>query len=308
MSRAQPSPAPACSAPRRALGAVALLAAACMSSAWAAPGADDAARHGSEARTVVQSGQPALGDGADQRLRQIIARAQAEPRAPATAVSTAPDGAPTTAPAWWGAPRVVHEVSSRASELVVNALSFLGVRYRYGGDHASSGFDCSGLVRHVYKETLGLVLPHNAAQQSREGEKVAENELRPGDLVFFNTLRRAFSHVGIYIGNGQFVHAPRPGQRVQIDSLDSPYWARRFDGARRLITHAAEPLLPSAQAASPDMREPTSAQPEPAAQRSERPMAALPISNAVPAGASPATTALMAGALLPRVAPESSRP
>ncbi len=137
--------------------------------------------------------------------------------------------------------------SARAQDLVLNALSLLGARYRYGGDHRSTGFDCSGFVRRVYQETLGLALPHNAAQQSREGEKVAETALRPGDLVFFNTLRRAFSHVGIYIGNGEFIHAPRPGQRVQIESLSSPYWARRFDGARRLIERAAD-LLPSAQA------------------------------------------------------------
>lgn len=75
-----------------------------------------------------------------------------------------------------------------------------------------------------------------AAQQAREGEKVSESQLKPGDLVFFNTLRRAFSHVGIYIGNGQFIHSPRPGQTVRVENLDSPYWAKRFDGARRIMT------------------------------------------------------------------------
>ena len=152
---------------------------------------------------------------------------------------------------WLAQNGLVQQVSTRTSDLVVNALSFLGVRYKYGGDHASTGFDCSGFVRHVYQETLGLVLPHSAAQQSREGEKIPESQLRPGDLVFFNTLRRAFSHVGIYIGNGEFVHSPRPGQSVQIGKLDDPYWARHFDGARRLITHAADPL-PQAQAAVQD--------------------------------------------------------
>ncbi len=145
----------------------------------------------------------------------------------------------------------VSQVSTRASDLVLTAMSFIGVRYRYGGNSASTGFDCSGFVRHVYETTLGMALPHNAKQQSREGEKVAENALRPGDLVFFNTLRRAFSHVGIYIGNGQFIHAPRPGERVQIDNLDAPYWARRFDGARRLVRRAAENLVPTAEAAAP---------------------------------------------------------
>ncbi len=140
------------------------------------------------------------------------------------------------------------QTGGRAADLVLDALSMLGVRYHYGGAHRATGFDCSGFVRDVYQRTLGLVLPHNAAQQSREGEKVAEDQLRPGDLVFFHTLRRAFSHVGIYIGNGQFIHAPRPGQRVQIESMASPYWARRFVGARRLIQHAADALVPSAQA------------------------------------------------------------
>ena len=130
----------------------------------------------------------------------------------------------------------VHQVSTRASDLVVNALSFLGVQYHYGGDTARSGFDCSGFVRYVYQETLGTVLPHNAAQQAREGEKISESQLKPGDLVFFNTLRRAFSHVGIYIGNGQFIHSPRPGQTIRIEDLDAPYWAKRFDGARRILT------------------------------------------------------------------------
>ncbi len=278
---------------RATLTSLALAASCCAAPAWAAP---------------VQASAQA---GADARLQQIIRRAEATP------APTSP-AAPQDSAAWWGGPRVVHEVSSRASQLVINALSFLGVRYRYGGDHASSGVDCSGLVRRVYQETLGLVLPHNAAQQSREGEKVAENELRPGDLVFFNTLRRAFSHVGIYIGNGQFVHAPRPGERVQIANLDSPYWARRFDGARRLITHAADPLLPSAQAASlhesPTAAEDGSAddsaqlldvgdQPGMQARQAPAPTtppAAMPISNAVPDGATPATEKLMAGAVLPR--------
>lgn len=150
---------------------------------------------------------------------------------------------------------LVKQVSSRASELVSNAMSFLGVKYRYGGDSAKTGFDCSGFVRYVYQETLGMVLPHNAAQQSRLGEKIPESELKPGDLVFFNTLRRAFSHVGIYIGNGEFIHSPRPGQAISIESLDSPYWAKRFDGARRILTSASAPLdagglMPSAEAAN----------------------------------------------------------
>lgn len=147
---------------------------------------------------------------------------------------------------WLANNGLIQQVSIRASDLVVNALSFLGVRYHYGGDTARTGFDCSGFVRYVYQETLGTALPRNAASQSRVGEKIAENQLRPGDLVFFNTLRRAFSHVGIYIGNGEFIHAPRSGQSVRIESLDSPYWSKRFDGARRIVTG------PNAQVAQDD--------------------------------------------------------
>ncbi len=233
----------------------------------------------------------AAASAVDARLRGILLRAQATAAAPAAA-------APAAHP-WWNGADVVRQVSSRASALVVNALSFLGEPYRYGGDRASKGFDCSGLVRRVYKETLGLVLPHNAAAQSREGEKVAKNQLRPGDLVFFNTLRRAFSHVGIYIGDGRFVHAPRPGQSVRISDLDSPYWKRRFDGARRLIIGAVDPLR-SAQAAPAEPRQAPAASAGPAVPDQVRPVAVLPVSDAVPARASASTTALMAGALLPR--------
>ncbi len=185
------------------------------------------------------------------------AAARAQPPSPTTPganaaqISDANPGNGDTLQQWLAQSGLVRQVSGRASDLVINALSFLGVSYKYGGDHASTGFDCSGFVRHVYRQTLGLVLPHNAAQQSREGERIAENQLRPGDLVFFNTLRRAFSHVGIYIGNGEFIHAPRPGQDVQIGSLDSPYWARRFDGARRLISRATD-AVPAAQATAVD--------------------------------------------------------
>ncbi len=224
---------------------------------------------------------PAPG-GADAHLIQIIRQVESAPE-PADAADAAPG-------AGWDGGQVVQRVSSEASRLVLRALSFVGVRYRYGGDHASGGFDCSGLVRRVYRQTLGLILPHNAAAQSREGLKVARNQLRPGDLVFFNTLRRAFSHVGIYIGHGEFVHAPRPGQRVQVASLDSPYWAQRYDGARRLLRRAPARAEESA-VGDPALPQTFEAEPWPAA--------ALPLSNAVPANASPQTTALMAGALLP---------
>jgi cell wall-associated NlpC family hydrolase len=140
-------------------------------------------------------------------------------------------------------------VSTKASELVVNALGFLGVPYRRGGSSADTGFDCSGFVKTVYQDTMGLVLPRVAAQQAADTERVARTELKPGDLVFFNTMRRAFSHVGIYIGDGKFVHSPKPGAEVRIESLSMTYWKRRFDGARRVLTGADDAATPQASTA-----------------------------------------------------------
>jgi len=126
-------------------------------------------------------------------------------------------------------------VGTKAGELVSTALGFLGVPYRRGGTSVDTGFDCSGLVKTVYQDTLGLVLPRVASQQAASTEKIDRKELKPGDLVFFNTMRRAFSHVGIYIGDGKFVHAPRAGAEVRVESLSMAYWRKRFNGARRVL-------------------------------------------------------------------------
>lgn len=114
------------------------------------------------------------------------------------------------------------------------ALDFIGIRYKRGGSTPETGFDCSGFVRYIYNETLGLVLPHNAKAIAEEGERVDKTDLKPGDLVFFNTMRRAFSHVGIYLGDNLFVHAPRSGARVRIEDMSDRYWSRRYNGARRV--------------------------------------------------------------------------
>lgn len=114
------------------------------------------------------------------------------------------------------------------------ALDLLGIRYRWGGSKPETGFDCSGFVRHVFQEGLGLDLPRSAREQSKAGEPVAKGELQPGDLVFFNTMRRAFSHVGIYLGGDLFVHAPHRGGRVRVDDMSGRYWTKRFNGARRV--------------------------------------------------------------------------
>jgi cell wall-associated NlpC family hydrolase len=114
------------------------------------------------------------------------------------------------------------------------ALDLLGIRYRWGGSRPETGFDCSGFVRHVFREGLGLDLPRSAREQSRTGEPVDRDELQPGDLVFFNTMRRAFSHVGIYLGDNLFVHAPRRGGRIRVEDMSGRYWTKRFNGARRV--------------------------------------------------------------------------
>jgi cell wall-associated NlpC family hydrolase len=117
---------------------------------------------------------------------------------------------------------------------LIHALYALGVQYRYGGASHEEGFDCSGLVTHVYERAWGVALPRIVEEQRRVGQPVRLKELQPGDLVFYNTRNRPFSHVGIYVGNGFFVHAPRPGAKVRMESVQTPYWRERFNGARRL--------------------------------------------------------------------------
>ncbi len=130
---------------------------------------------------------------------------------------------------------LVQQVRDAASEAVLAAMNFLGVPYRRGGNTADQGFDCSGFTRFIFEHSLGLLLPRLADQKAHEAGllAVAREQLKPGDLVFFNTLRRAFSHVGIYIGDGRFIHSPRVGGAVRIEDMRQAYWEQRFDGARR---------------------------------------------------------------------------
>jgi cell wall-associated NlpC family hydrolase len=145
---------------------------------------------------------------------------------------------------------VRQNVSQKASELVFNAMGFLGVPYKWGGTDANTGFDCSGFVVSVYQQSIGLLLPRKAEQQAAATQKIDQTDLQPGDLVFFNTMRRAFSHVGIYVGNGKFIHAPRAGAEVRVESMSGSYWQNRFNGARRVISNAAESVNPVPVAAS----------------------------------------------------------
>jgi len=144
-------------------------------------------------------------------------------------VSPAPSQPPAAAPA----PRADR------SEALLQALLALGVDYRYGGAAPATGFDCSGLVAHVYEQAWGIRLPHNTLAQSRTGVPVAPAELEAGDLVFYNTLNRPYSHVGIYVGDGRFVHAPKTGARVRVEAMKAAYWSQRFSGARRIEPGAA---------------------------------------------------------------------
>lgn len=120
------------------------------------------------------------------------------------------------------------------AELLLRAFGLLGVHYRFGGDSPDTGFDCSGLVKYLFGEVLGLALPRRAQDISLMGDPVGRHELYPGDLVFFDTLREPFSHVGIYLGDHRFIHAPSSGGQVEIVSMSDRYWHRRYNGARRI--------------------------------------------------------------------------
>ena len=139
-------------------------------------------------------------------------------------------GTPAAAPSASPAPRI----SAQRSEALLQALLALGLDYRYGGNSPVTGFDCSGLVAHVYLEAWNIRLPRNTGAQSKVGAPVSLAELQAGDLVFYDTLKRPYSHVGIYLGDGKFVHAPKTGAQVRVESLKSAYWAQRFNGARRI--------------------------------------------------------------------------
>jgi cell wall-associated NlpC family hydrolase len=142
----------------------------------------------------------------------------------------------------------------KAQDVAIFALGLIGVDYRFGGDTPAGGVDCSGLVRYVFSQTTGIALPRTSAQMGKLGVRVARVDLVPGDLVFFNTRHFVNSHVGIYLGDNRFVHAPSTGSEVRIASLDDSYWRKRFDGARRLISELPGSALPGASALAPAPR------------------------------------------------------
>ena len=160
------------------------------------------------------------------------------------------------APAAAAAPRLSHDLAPpapsapatvwhSAQDLAIYALGLIGVDYKFGGTSPERGLDCSGLVRYVFQQVTGVILPRTSQELSRLGAKVPVADLLPGDLVFFNTRRLQFSHVGIYLGEDRFIHAPRQGGEVEIVTLSQRYWHQRFDGARRLVGSLPD-LIPSA--------------------------------------------------------------
>ena len=130
---------------------------------------------------------------------------------------------------------LLERYTNSAQDLILKGLELVGINYRRGGTNPDSGFDCSGFVQTVFKDSIGKFLPRTASEQSKVGEKVDRDELKPGDLVFFNTMRRAFSHVGIYLGDNHFLHAPRTGSEIRVEDMSRSYWVKRYNGARRIV-------------------------------------------------------------------------
>lgn len=154
------------------------------------------------------------------------------------AVSHAEDAAETSSEVGF-----FEQASSAFQEVLLSALSLSGTPYKFGGNSPETGFDCSGFVRYVFSQAANLTLPHGARAISQLGKSIPVDQLQPGDLVFFNTLKKTFSHVGIYVGEGRFIHAPSNGGGVHIVNMNEAYWAKRFNGARRLNEQPAQPAV-----------------------------------------------------------------
>ena len=149
--------------------------------------------------------------------------------------------------------KAAASVWSGTQDVAQFALGLIGVEYRYGGETPERGLDCSGLIRYVFQQVTGVTLPRTAQEQSRIGARVELSDLRVGDLVFFNTRRFAFSHVGIYLGDNRFIHAPRRGREVEVTTLSASYWQKHFNGARRLVGELPSlipGIVPTAEAAT----------------------------------------------------------
>jgi hypothetical protein len=149
-----------------------------------------------------------------------------------------------------GFPNFVDHSVGR-EEISIQAMSLVGVPYRWGGNTPEAGFDCSGLVRYVVDRAASVNLPRTTADMSSRGDSIEPDEVAPGDLIFFNTTGRPHSHVGIYVGKLRFVNAPSTGGTVRLDYLTNPYWAKRFDGIRRVAAPRTTPFDTPTYLASP---------------------------------------------------------
>lgn len=147
--------------------------------------------------------------------------------------STPPPAAPRSTD--WSSPSRSDEAAQRGNDVALMALALLDSRYTWGGKSPVTGLDCSGFVSHVYREAARLDLRGSSAHLAQHSRLVSRQELLPGDLVFFNTLGAPYSHVGVFVGNGQFVHAANERKGVRLDRLDDRYYAARFEGARTLL-------------------------------------------------------------------------
>jgi cell wall-associated NlpC family hydrolase len=186
---------------------------------------------------------------------------------PAAAAPRAKGKSSLAATARATATEAATKVWQGAQDVALFALGMIGVDYRFGGETPDRGLDCSGLIRYVFQEVTGTTLPRTSREMSRLGEKVSVADLKPGDLVFFNTRRFAFSHVGLYLGDNRFIHAPSTGGEVEIATLSQSYWKQRFDGARRLVgvlpslvptmidSATAAPMQPAAPAPTAQARD-----------------------------------------------------
>ncbi|KMN77896.1 C40 family peptidase [Chromobacterium alkanivorans] len=150
-----------------------------------------------------------------------------------------PEGRPAAeASAQSGQDDPISKFSSPAEDavgdLLLQAMSLLGVAYRFGGNSPENGLDCSGFIRYVFQKSLKVNLPRTSAEMARVGKSINRSELVPGDLVFFNTRGFSYSHVGMYMGNGKFIHAPRTGKNIEVANINQSYWNGRFNGARRV--------------------------------------------------------------------------
>ena len=209
----------------------------------------------------------------------LAACSSAPPRSPRAGGGSYGENTLRTMPP--GSPRFVDHSIGR-EEISIEAMSLIGIPYRWGGNTPTSGFDCSGLVRYVVGRAADIDLPRTTADMSHRGEPIEPDEIAPGDLIFFNTTGRAHSHVGIYVGKLRFVNAPSTGGTVRLDYLTNPYWARHFDGIRRVAPPLESPSPFDARTELAAHRTPSN----PAPSSPDKP-AELPIVSAAPA-ASPA--------------------